>query len=61
VSYRASACDDTTATDALTHVGQLAMLRRLAGSPVRGESYAKANIVVGRVGTDQTLPPAEFG
>jgi hypothetical protein len=47
--------------DALTHVGQLAMLRRLAGSPVRGENYANANIVVGRVGMDQTPPRAEFG
>jgi hypothetical protein len=47
--------------DALTHVGQLAMVRRLAGSPVRGENYAKANIVAGRVGTDQTPPRAEFG
>jgi hypothetical protein len=47
--------------DALTHVGQLAMLRRLAGSPVRAENYAKANIVVGRVGMDQTPPPVERG
>jgi hypothetical protein len=47
--------------DALTHVGQLAMLRRLVGSPVRGENYAKAAIVAGRVGADQTPPPAEFG
>jgi hypothetical protein len=47
--------------DALTHVGQLAMLRRLVGSPVRGENYAKANIVSGRVGADQTPPRVEFG
>jgi hypothetical protein len=47
--------------DALTHVGQLAMLRRLVGSPVRGENYAKANIVAGRVGADQTPPRVEFG
>jgi hypothetical protein len=47
--------------DALTHVGQLAMLRRLVGSPVRGENYAKATIVVGRVGADQTPPRVEFG
>jgi hypothetical protein len=47
--------------DALTHVGQLAMLRRLVGSPVRGENYAKANIVAGRVGADQTPPHVEFG
>jgi hypothetical protein len=47
--------------DALTHVGQLAMLRRLAGAPVRGENYAKAAIIPGRVGSDQTPPSVEFG
>ena len=47
--------------DALTHVGQLAMLRRLAGSPVRGENYFKAEIVTGRVGPLQTAPVKEFG
>ena len=46
--------------DALTHVGQIAMLRRLAGSPVRGENYSRADIVVGRVGPDQTRPRREF-
>jgi hypothetical protein len=43
--------------DALTHTGQLAMLRRLHGAPMKGESYNRADIVVGRVGADQT--PAE--
>jgi len=47
--------------DALAHVGQLAMLRRLAGSPVRGENYARAEIVAGRVGAEQPVPRAEFG
>jgi hypothetical protein len=42
--------------DALTHVGQLVMLRRLAGAPVRGEHYGEADIVVGRVGLDQPAP-----
>ncbi|MDQ6885988.1 MAG: hypothetical protein M3068_01705 [Gemmatimonadota bacterium] len=46
--------------DALTHVGQLALLRRLAGSPVRGESYLRAEIVAGRVGLDQAPPRREF-
>src|SRR3970040_1650719 len=40
--------------DALTHVGQLAMLRRLAGDRVRGENYFKAEIEVGRVGLAQS-------
>lgn len=47
-------------TDALWHVGQLAMLRGMAGAPVRPESYARADIVAGRVGLDQAAPRAEF-
>lgn len=46
--------------DALTHVGQLAMLRRLAEAPVRGENYLKAEITTGRVGKDQPPPVSEF-
>jgi hypothetical protein len=46
--------------DSLTHVGQLAMLRRLAGCPVRGENYLKAEIIAGRVGPEQAKPKVEF-
>ena len=46
--------------DALTHVGQLAMLRGMAGAPVRPESYARAKIEAGRVGRDQAPPGFEF-
>ena len=46
--------------DALTHVGQISMLRRMAGSPVRGESYFKAEIVTGRVGPEQSTKRVEF-
>jgi hypothetical protein len=46
--------------DALTHTGQLTMLRRLADSPIRGESYLKAEIEIGRVGLDQPAPRVEF-
>jgi hypothetical protein len=46
--------------DALTHTGQLAMLRRLAGCPMKGESYARADIVAGRVGIDQTPPEPKY-
>jgi hypothetical protein len=46
--------------DALTHVGQLAMLRRLAGCPMKGENYARAEIVTGRVGLEQSTPVREF-
>jgi len=46
--------------DALTHVGQLAMIRRLAGAPVRPESYGRAKIEAGRVGRDQSAERREF-
>jgi hypothetical protein len=48
--------------DALTHTGQLAMLRRLGGFKMKGENYSRADIVAGRVGIDQTPPDpkAEF-
>jgi hypothetical protein len=46
--------------DALTHVGQLTMLRRLCGSPVRGENYARAKIEAGHVGAEQPAPRVEF-
>ena len=46
--------------DALTHVGQIAMLRRAAGAPVRGENYLRADIVAGRVGAEQAAPRREF-
>ena len=46
--------------DAFTHVGQIALLRRLAGAPVRGENYFKASIAAGRVGPEQLEPGFEF-
>jgi hypothetical protein len=46
--------------DALTHVGQIALLRRLADAPVKGENYFKAEVEVGRVGPDQEPPVYEF-
>jgi hypothetical protein len=46
--------------DALTHVGQLTMLRRLAGEPVKGENYSRAKIESGRVGKDQVPATREF-
>lgn len=42
--------------DALTHTGQLAMLRRMAGQKMKGENYSRADIRIGRVGLDQTDP-----
>src|SRR2546428_8897508 len=46
--------------DAFNHVGQIATLRRRAGSPVRGENYFKAEIVMGRVGPEQSSKRVEF-
>lgn len=46
--------------DALTHVGQIAMLRRLAGGPIRPENYSVAKIEAGRVAANQNPPVAEF-
>ncbi|MGO8788516.1 MAG: hypothetical protein ACLQVL_14200 [Terriglobia bacterium] len=46
--------------DSFTHVGQIAMLRRLAGCPVRGENYLRAQIAVGRLGPEQAKPDVEF-
>jgi hypothetical protein len=46
--------------DALTHIGQISMLRRLAGAPVRGENFHRAEIAVGRVGPEQSRPVREF-
>jgi hypothetical protein len=46
--------------DALTHIGQIAMLRRLAGVPIRGENYYVAKIAIGSVGADQPAPSQEF-
>jgi len=46
--------------DAFTHIGQIAMLRRLAGCPIKGENYFKAEIATGRVGAEQSAPRREF-
>jgi hypothetical protein len=46
--------------DALTHVGQLTILRRMAGAPIKGENYSSAKIEAGRVGADQETPKREF-
>jgi hypothetical protein len=46
--------------DALTHVGQLNLLRRMFESPVRGENYFKAEIEIGRIGAEQSARRVEF-
>jgi hypothetical protein len=46
--------------DALTHIGQIAMLRRLAGCSMKSENYARAEIQAGRVGAEQPKARREF-
>ena len=46
--------------DALTHVGQIGILRGRAGAPVRPENYFKAEIVSGLLGSTQAPPKMEF-
>ena len=46
--------------DSLTHIGQLAMLRRLSGAKMKSENYSRAEIVTGRVGAEQTPAKREF-
>ncbi len=43
-------------SDAMTHVGQLAMLRRIAGSPIHAENFFKAAIKAGQVSDVQPEP-----
>lgn len=45
-------------SDAMTHAGQLALLRRLAGSPVASENFIFADVSSDRLGSDQPLPAA---
>jgi hypothetical protein len=46
--------------DALTHIGQIAMLRRMAGVPMKSEFYVISEITTGRVGAEQAAPRKEF-
>jgi hypothetical protein len=46
--------------DALAHTGQLAMLRRMSGAPMKSENYFAADVAAGRVGREQTAPKREF-
>jgi hypothetical protein len=46
--------------DALTHVGQLAMQRRLAGAPTRGENFFVAVVTAGQVGEEQPAAVQPF-
>ena len=46
--------------DIMTHVGQLAILRRLSGIPIKSENYFEADVAAGREGKDQAIPKYEF-
>lgn len=43
-------------SDAMTHVGQIAMLRRLAGTPIPPENFIKADVRPDNLTTDQAEP-----
>jgi hypothetical protein len=43
-------------SDAMTHAGQLALLRRLAGNPVAPENFIVADVHADRLGPDQPEP-----
>jgi hypothetical protein len=45
-------------SDSMAHVGQLLMLRRMAGSPVPSENFVYAEIKAGALGPDQPEPVA---
>ncbi len=60
LSETAAALFQGPIADALTHVGQINMLRRLASVPIKGENYHRAEIVVGRVGAEQSGARKEF-
>lgn len=46
--------------DSLTHIGQIALMRRLAGCPIKAENYFVAEITAGCVGLQQPAPRMEF-
>ena len=47
-------------SDALTHIGQITMIRGAMNVPIRPESYARAEISIGRVGREQSAMRKEF-
>jgi len=57
---RAAALFQGPIADSLTHIGQIAMLRRMAGCSIKGENYHRAEITTGRLGADQAAPRREF-
>ena len=60
LGYRPELLFQGPVADGLSHVGQIALMLRLAGTPVRGESYFEAEITAGRVGPEQAPPRREF-
>lgn len=60
IGYETTRVFQGPVADALTHTGQLAMMRRLHGAPMKGESYNRADVVIGRVGMEQTPADPKF-
>lgn len=59
-TYSANVIFQGPIADALTHVGQISIMRGVAGAAVRPESYARAEIHVGQVGREQSATRKEF-
>lgn len=60
INYELTRIYQGPVADALTHTGQLAMLRRMHGAPMKGESYNRADVVVGKIGLEQTPPDPRY-
>jgi hypothetical protein len=60
INYELERIFQGAVADALTHTGQLTMLRRLHGSPMKGENYSRADIRIGSVGVEQTPPDPQY-
>jgi len=60
LSYETTRLFQGPVADALTHTGQIAFIRRLAGEPVKGESYNRAEIQIGHVGSEQAPPDPRY-
>ena len=60
LSYETTRLFQGPVADALTHTGQIALMRRLLDAPVKGESYNRADIQIGRVEAEQKPPDPRF-
>lgn len=60
LGYEADRLFQGPIADALTHTGQITMLRRMSGEAVKGESYNRAAIAIGQTGIEQPAPDPKY-